>query len=108
MKKRNEISKGTKIAARIKEQFNKLTRVQRAEYHAKALALIGQPKLRPCPMCAGKAMYCQNDIGDVYVTCTCCGLSTSDARCETDTLAARRWNKRDKRNRGEDGRNWER
>lgn len=58
--------------------------------------------LKPCPFCGGNAKMCDNGIGDSYVCCTCCGATSSDIDCESDAHAAKRWNRCDQANKGQD------
>jgi len=58
--------------------------------------------LKPCPFCGGNPHMQENGIGDYYVWCTCCDARSSDVRCESVEHAAERWNRRDKKNAGQD------
>jgi len=60
------------------------------------------PKLKPCPFCQGIAELTPNNVGDYYVRCTCCGAMSNDLECGDAICATKRWNQRDKRNKGKD------
>lgn len=59
-------------------------------------------ELLPCPFCGGESIELRdNGIGDTYAirysndpSEIACGARTSDAGCETDDGAIRRWNRR--------------
>ena len=61
---------------------------------------VGRIDLLACPFCGeAGARIASNDIGDFFVICgdgdeVGCSARTSDIRCESRAMAARRWNRR--------------